>query len=72
MPRDRFPAKLKDRDVVIGRVSKIQKGCVVVDIYCTKTNNRNVTGETKARLNCTNCDIILRRKIAGDYGEWSI
>jgi len=136
LPRGSCPVCLKDDELVIGRVTKIFKGYVFVDIYITNGNERNVTGETAARLHisrisgkyindaaqafsendiirslvistdpsleistarddlgiiksachrcgetfsaeagkliCTNCDIVLRRKIAGDYGEWII
>jgi len=135
-PRGRSPVCLKDDDVVIGRVAKILKGYVFVDIYCTNLTEHEVTGKTSARLHvsrisgkyindathafsendiiralvvstepsleistarsdlgiikstchgcgetflaeagklsCENCDIIIRRKIAGDYGEWII
>lgn len=136
LPRGKCPVYLKDNDVVIGRVTKILKGYVFVEIYYSNGNERKVTGETNARLHisrisgkyikdamqafsendiiravvistepsleistarddlgiiksachgcgetftvetgkltCTNCEIILRRKIAGDYGEWQI
>ena len=136
LPRGRSPVCLKDGDIVIGRVSRIQKGYVFADIYSSNGNERNVIGETSARLHissisdnyikdatqafsendiiravvirtapsleigtarsdlgiimsvchscgetfslnagklaCENCDIVLRRKIAGDYGKWKI
>ena len=130
------PVRINTDDIIIGRVSRIVKGYVFVDICYKKGDDREVTGENQARahisnisteyikdtsqafsvndiiraevtrsepnieittaredlgvirstchgcgstfqckngkLVCVNCDIVLKRKLSSDYGQWKI
>jgi len=136
VPMVSSPVRIETNDIIIGRVAKIVKGYVFVDICYKRGDDREVTGDNYARVHisnisneyikdttqafsendiirarvtrtdpsleistaredlgvikstchscgntfqckdgklvCDDCDIVLKRKLSSDYGEWKI